>query len=196
MVETTIIAQLGGEMTPSLMSSIQEPAVMTSVVGIIMGLVLLGLLISVILWIGRRICPRSTEYRKLLVDMYVVGMVKKFSKEDDIDLTKPIKVKDLYLQLGGIDKLLEWLNDNLLNKHIIIQDVDVRGQDRIVVDGVVSKFSKINLKDDKTIMHQIEIGWEDDIFTLDDKPHKGFSVLLNDMISLKKGHQYSLDRFI
>ena len=119
-----------------------------------------------------------------------------YYEEDDIDLTKPIKVKDLYLQLGGIDKLLEWLNDNLLNKHIIIQDVDVRGQDRIVVDGVVSKFSKINLKDDKTIMHQIEIGEEGDIFTLDDKPHKGFSVLLNDMISLKKGHQYSLDRFI
>lgn len=121
-----------------------------------------------------------------------------YYEEDDIDLTKPIKVKDLYLQLGNLDNLLDWLNDNLLNKHVIIQDVDTRGQDRIVVDSVVTKFSKItDVKhaNDKTIMDIIKIGKNTVIFTLDDKFNKssstanwtkGFSVLLNDMISLKK----------
>ena len=34
---------------------------------------------------------KSREYRELLVDMYVVGMIKKFASEDKIDLIKELK---------------------------------------------------------------------------------------------------------
>jgi hypothetical protein len=34
---------------------------------------------------------RSKKYRELMVDMYVVGMIKKFATEDELDLIKELK---------------------------------------------------------------------------------------------------------
>ena len=91
MVETTIISHLTGQMTPELMSQIQSPEVVSLVIAF--GIILLAILVVYYLfsWLARSLFPKSLEYRKLLVDMYIIGMVKKFAKEDSIDLIKELK---------------------------------------------------------------------------------------------------------
>jgi len=53
-------------------------------------LVIVGI-IMFFYWMLSKIFTESHGYRKLLVDMYIVGMIKKFAKEDNIDLFKELK---------------------------------------------------------------------------------------------------------
>ena len=91
-METQIISHLSGVLTPDMIDSIQQPTILYAVGGLI---VVAVVAICMIWFIGAIInCFRPTksqEYRSLLSDMYVVGMVKKFAREDDIDLVKELK---------------------------------------------------------------------------------------------------------
>lgn len=55
---------------------------------------------------------RSRKYRETLVDMYVVGMIKKFAVEDKIDLIKELREfarieKKAKIYEKGLDKVIE-----------------------------------------------------------------------------------------
>ena len=90
-IETAIVSQLTGELTPSLMSEIQMPSMIAILISSVIFAVLVLGIFSFFSWMGKCINPKSLQYRKLLVDMYIVGMVKKFAKEDDIDLVQELK---------------------------------------------------------------------------------------------------------
>ena len=90
-VETTIISQLGGQLTPALMDSIQQPGLVAMAIGLLIVIAVILGIFSLFSWMGKCINPKSLQYRKLLVDMYIVGMVKKFAKEDDVDLIQELK---------------------------------------------------------------------------------------------------------
>ena len=119
MVETQIIANLNGQLTPEIVSSLQLPAVlsvMLSLVGIAFLIILLAVFIGAICSSGKK--TKSKEYRELMSDMYVVGMVKKIAKEDDIDLLQELKEfskieKKKNLSYESIDEVI---SDNLKEK--------------------------------------------------------------------------------
>ena len=67
---------------------------------------------------------KSKEYRELLSDMYVVGMIKKFAAEDQVDLLKELKEfarieKKSKLKYKYIDEAIE---DELKEKIAKITD--------------------------------------------------------------------------
>jgi hypothetical protein len=118
MVETQIISQLTGTLTPDMIMEIQQPALMHLILGFVIAAVALGLFIWFFSFILRLAFPKSKEYRSLLADMYVVGMVKKLAEEDDIDLIKELKdfsriEKKKKLSVQDIDSVIE---DNLKEK--------------------------------------------------------------------------------
>ena len=90
-IETAIVSQLTGELTPALMNEIQMPSMIAILISSVIFAVLVLGIFSFFSWMGKCINPKSLQYRKLLVDMYIVGMVKKFAKEDDIDLVQELK---------------------------------------------------------------------------------------------------------
>ena len=91
MVETTIISHLTGQLTPELMQTIQAPAVMAVLLPIVLSFVAIILVVWFFSWLIGMAFPKSTEYRKHMADMYIVGMVKKFAKEDGVNLTEELK---------------------------------------------------------------------------------------------------------
>ena len=55
---------------------------------------------------------KSKEYRELMVDMFIVGMIKKYAKEKEIDLVAELKeyatiLKKAKLRLKGLDEVIE-----------------------------------------------------------------------------------------
>ena len=113
MIENTgIVAHLTGTLTPALMNEIQMPSMFSLIIGLIITTVLLILIINFVIWFGKVIFPKSLEYRKLLTDMYVVGMIKKFAEDDKIDLIKELKdfakiEKKKNLSTKDIDSVIE-----------------------------------------------------------------------------------------
>ena len=100
MVETVITSYLTGQMTPEIIDSIQQPAMIGVATNLILVSVAAILMIVFICWImgmAKKTDAREVEnnkskvYRSLMTDMYVVGMVKKFAKEDDVDLIQELK---------------------------------------------------------------------------------------------------------
>ena len=118
MVETQIISHLTGTLTPQLMSEIQQPGIIMAASGILISFIALLVFYGLVCWIFGNIFPKSLQYRKLLVDMYIVGMIKKFAKEDSIDLIAELKEfskieKKAKLSTKDIDSVIE---DNLKEK--------------------------------------------------------------------------------
>lgn len=55
---------------------------------------------------------KSKQYRELMTDMYVVGMIKKYAAEDNIDLLAELKEyvriqKKAKLRMKGLDSAIE-----------------------------------------------------------------------------------------
>lgn len=91
-METQIISHLSGVLTPDMIAQIQQPVTLYAAAGLILtGVLAIGFIwfISAIINCFKQ--TKSQEYRSLMSDMYVVGMVKKFATEDGIDLIKELK---------------------------------------------------------------------------------------------------------
>ena len=100
MVETVITSYLTGQMTPEIISSIQGPANIGAITSLILVACAVVLMVAFICWIislAKKTDEREVEnnkskvYRSLMVDMYVVGAVRKFAKEDSIDIEEELK---------------------------------------------------------------------------------------------------------
>jgi len=92
MVETTIVSHLTGILTPDIVSQLQMPIMIYALGGLILTIVAVSILLCLLGAVIRIISPtRSQAYRSLMSDMFVIGMIKKFAKEDDIDLVKELK---------------------------------------------------------------------------------------------------------
>ena len=100
MVETVINSYLTGQMTPEIISSIQGPANIAAATNLILVAVAAILMVALIGWImsiAKKTDAREVEnnkskvYRSLMTDMYVVGAVRKFAKEDSIDIEEELK---------------------------------------------------------------------------------------------------------
>jgi len=100
MVETQITSYLTGQLTPQIISELQMPATLSAVTNMIvyiMAILILGIFVAGFLNLIKRSANREDEadkskyYRALMTDMYVVGMVKKFAKEDNVDIKEELK---------------------------------------------------------------------------------------------------------
>ena len=85
---------------------------MTSVVMFIAGILFVA-------WLLSHIFTKSMKYRHMMVDLYVIGMIRKFAKEDDINLEEEMK------ELRRIEKIekasersLGWNIETELNEKI------------------------------------------------------------------------------
>jgi len=105
-------------LTPELVSSIYSNAMAyefaTAFFGVVMFFFVIAILFDFIPSMIKKIVdPKgSKEYRDLLSDMYVVGMVKKFATEDGIDLLAELKElnkisKKGKIELKTIDRVVE-----------------------------------------------------------------------------------------
>lgn len=70
------------------------------------------MLFYVVAWTLNCAYPKSKKYRELITDMYVVGRIKQFAKEDNIDLNQEIidyakLVKKMNLSNKSLDKVIE-----------------------------------------------------------------------------------------
>jgi type III secretory pathway component EscR len=101
MVETVITSYLTGQMTPEIIDSIQQPAMIGVVTNLILVTVAAILMVAFICWaigMAKKTDAREVEnnkskvYRSLMTDMYVVGAVRKFAKEDSIDIEEELKL--------------------------------------------------------------------------------------------------------
>ncbi len=82
-----------------------------------LGVLVIGiaLLLIVAFFMSELATSRSRKYREFLVDLYVVGMIKKFAKKDDLDLLKEAKEYQKITRRANLrDKgLSEAIEDNL-----------------------------------------------------------------------------------
>ena len=67
---------------------------------------------AAIIWMCLGKKSKSEEYRELMSDMYIVGLVKKYAKEDGIDLVAELKEyamirKKTRLNRLGLDEAIE-----------------------------------------------------------------------------------------
>jgi len=93
-----------------------------SLIYFLTGIVCVLLVIWAVGVIENLLCPHHKKYRELLTSMYVVGMIKKFSKEDDINLVEELKdynkiVKKSRMRGRDLDKVIEQgLNEKISEK--------------------------------------------------------------------------------
>jgi hypothetical protein len=96
MVVTNIVANLGGTMDANTAANLVAPEMLNA----FMGCIAMGVFIIVVVCFfaaflkamsHRSMREKSSEYRGIMSDMYVVGMVKKFAKDDSIDLLQELK---------------------------------------------------------------------------------------------------------
>jgi hypothetical protein len=100
MVETVITSYLTGQMTPDIVRAINAPATMGAMTSFILSIVACIFLVAIyclmISWL-KKTDEREVEnnkskvYRSLMTDMYVVGMVKKFAKEEGVNIEDELK---------------------------------------------------------------------------------------------------------
>lgn len=117
-METGIVAHLSGVLTPELTSAIQQPERIAITLSFAMCALALVFFLMFISWVGKQIFPKSLEYRKLLTDMYIVGMIKKFAEDDKVDVMEELKIfskieKKKGLSYKDIDSVIA---DNLRDK--------------------------------------------------------------------------------
>lgn len=77
-----------------------------------------------IIWIVNVIYPRSKQYRNLLTDMYVVGIIRKLAKKDEVNLVEELKEfskieKKAHLREKGLSYVIE---DELKEKVANVQE--------------------------------------------------------------------------
>jgi len=84
--------------------------VVASIVFLLMFLGAIGILFAFFSWCISG--SKSNQYRKLLVDMFVVGMIHKYAKEEGLDLVKELQEfarieKKAKLSMKGLDEVIE-----------------------------------------------------------------------------------------
>lgn len=106
------------ELTPELVGSVFENAALYEIATTFFSLIcfffFIAILIEYLPSVLKKLCdPKGAkEYRNLLSDMYVVGMVKKLAKKDDVDLLVELKELDKIskkgkIELRSIDRVVE-----------------------------------------------------------------------------------------
>lgn len=91
--------------------------------GIVMGVVgLIGIIFFLCILSSAMNGTRTNQYRKKLVDMYVSGMIRKFAKEDQIDLEQEYETfvkesKKAKLSEKSLDNVVEAeLSEKIINE--------------------------------------------------------------------------------